>query len=73
MSLAFLPDGTLLSGSFDGELQRWSPGDSRRIAGVVTRAGPVANITRMPRERGVLTSSLTSGDLLERSAEGLVV
>ena len=73
VSLAFLTDGTLTSGTFDGALERWGPGDGRRIASVATRAGPVASIAQIPRENAILTSSLTSGDLLEWSADRLLL
>jgi WD40 repeat protein len=69
VSLAFLPDGTLLSGSFDGSLERWDVRSGRRLDTAPTApTGPVASIAVAPGGGGsVLTSSLTSGTLREWS------
>jgi WD40 repeat protein len=68
VSLAFLPDGTLLTGSFDGSLERWDVRTGRRLDAAPTApTGPVAGIAVAPGGAIVLTSSLTSGTLREWS------
>jgi WD40 repeat protein len=68
VSLAFLPDGTLLTGSFDGALERWDAGTGRRLdAAPIAPTGPVAGIAVGPRGAFVLTSSLTGGTIREWS------
>jgi WD40 repeat protein len=68
VSLAFLPDGTLLTGSFDGALERWDVRTGRRLDTAPTApTGPVASIAVAPGGGSVLTSSLTSGTLHEWS------
>src|SRR5207245_5797846 len=45
LSLAFLPDGTLLSGSFDGSLERWNARSGRRLGAAASiPTGPVSRI-----------------------------
>ena len=68
VSLAFLPNGTLLTGSFDGSLERWDVRTGRRLDAAPTApTGPVAGIAVAPGSAIVLTSSLTSGTLREWS------
>jgi DNA-binding SARP family transcriptional activator/WD40 repeat protein len=71
VSLAFLPDGTLLSGSFDGTLERWNVRTGRMLAQTLSSTGPVAAIAVDPGDAVVLTSSLTGGTLHEWSLPGL--
>jgi DNA-binding SARP family transcriptional activator/WD40 repeat protein/energy-coupling factor transporter ATP-binding protein EcfA2 len=72
LSVAFLPDGTLLTGSYDGALERWSAADGRRLAAAASApTGPVASIVVAPDGRTVLTSSLTTGTIREWSAAHL--
>ena len=52
VSLAFLPDGTLLTGSFDGSLERWDVRTGRRLDAAPTApTGPVASIAVAPGRR----------------------
>jgi DNA-binding SARP family transcriptional activator/WD40 repeat protein len=68
VSLAFLPDGTLLTGSFDGTLERWNVRSGRRLDTAPSApTGPVASIAVAPGGGSVLTSSLTNGTLSEWS------
>ena len=67
VSLAFVSDGTLLSGSFDGTLERWDVDGGRRLAVSTSSNGPVADIVVDPAGTSVLTSSLTGGTLHELS------
>jgi DNA-binding SARP family transcriptional activator/WD40 repeat protein len=70
VSLAFLPDGTLLTGSFDGTLERWDAHSGRRLdTAPAAPTGPVASIAVAPGGGSILTSSLTSGTLREWSPE----
>jgi WD40 repeat protein len=70
VSLAFLPDGTLLTGSFDGALERWDVHSGRRLdTAPTTPIGPVASIAVAPGGSSILTSSLTSGTLREWSPQ----
>src|SRR5262249_4327191 len=69
--LRFLEDGTLLTGSFDGYLERWRSSDGRRIAVVATHDGPVADIAVTERGDRAVTSSLTTGTIQEWTTEGL--
>jgi WD40 repeat protein len=70
VSLAFLADGTLLTGSFDGALERWDVRTGRRLDTAPTApTGPVASIAVAPGGGFVLTSSLTSGTLHEWSPQ----
>ena len=72
VSVAFLPDGTLLTGSFDGSLERWDLHDGRRLGAAPTApTGPVAGIAVSRGGAFVLTSSLTSGTIREWSSPGL--
>lgn len=71
VSLDFLPDGTLLSGSFDGALERWNTGTGEQLSQTLASGGPVAGIVVKPQDSLVLTSSLTSGTLHEWSLPGL--
>jgi DNA-binding SARP family transcriptional activator/WD40 repeat protein len=70
VSLAFLPAGTLITGSFDGTLERWNADSGRRLdTAPATPTGPVASIAVAPGGSSLLTSSLTSGTLREWSPE----
>ena len=72
VSVAFLPDGTLLTGSFDGSLERWDVRDGRRLgAAPAAPTGPVADIAVPSDGAFVLTSSLTGGTVREWSSPGL--
>jgi DNA-binding SARP family transcriptional activator/WD40 repeat protein len=67
-ALAFLPDGTLVAGSFDGSLERWDAGSGRRLETAPSApTGPVAAIAVAPGGASVLTSSLTGGTIREWS------
>src|SRR5262249_28129758 len=62
VSLAFLPDGTLLTGSFDGALERWNVRGGRLLdAAPPAPTGPVSSIDVAPGGAFALTSSLTGG------------
>jgi WD40 repeat protein len=70
VSLAFLQDGTLLTGSFDGSLERWDVRTGQRLdAAPPAPTGPVASIAVVPGGGSILTSSLTSGTLHEWSPQ----
>jgi DNA-binding SARP family transcriptional activator/WD40 repeat protein len=72
VSVAFLPDGTLVTGSFAGALERWDLHDGRRLSvAPAAPTGPVAGIAVSPGGAYVLTSSLTSGTIREWSSPGL--
>ena len=62
MSLAFTPDGRLLTGAFQGLVQRWDP-VSGAVVGQPIRAasGPVASISVAPGGAIFTTSSATEG------------
>lgn len=68
MSVAFLPDGTLLTGSFDGALERWNAADGRSLAVAQSApSGPSASIAVAAGGDTVFTSSLTTGTIREWS------
>jgi WD40 repeat protein len=70
LSLAVLPDGTLLTGSFDGGLERWNTTNGRRLDEAPSiPTGPVSRIA--VGGKTVLTSSLTTGTVREWSAPRL--
>jgi DNA-binding SARP family transcriptional activator/WD40 repeat protein len=62
VSVAFAPDGTLLTGSFDGAIERWD--GARRVgAAPSVSAGPVAAISVAADGTFFTTSSLTDGSV----------
>jgi WD40 repeat protein len=64
VSASFAPDGTLLTGSFQGILQRWNPRTGAEIGSPVrVAAGPVAAIALDPAGTLFATSSLAEGDV----------
>jgi WD40 repeat protein len=67
VSLTFMPDGTLLSGSFDGTVERWNIKTGQRLSVATSSNGPVAAIVVANDGRTAITSSLTGGTLHELS------
>ena len=62
VSVAFAPDGTLLTGSFDGRIERWD--GARRVGSAPSvSAGPVASISVAADGTFFTTSSLTDGSV----------
>src|SRR5262249_3568321 len=70
----FLPDESLLVGSFDGALERWRTIDAHRLAtATAAPSGPVASIAVTPGGRAILTSSLTTGTVRQWSVGELAL
>jgi WD40 repeat protein/class 3 adenylate cyclase len=61
-SLAFLPNGQLLTGGYNGIVQRWNVAHAKRIgAGVLTEPAPVASIAVAPDGRHFAVGGGSSG------------
>jgi WD40 repeat protein len=64
VSVAFAQDGTLLTGSYQGIVQRWNPRTGAEIDSPIRVApGPVAAIAFNPGGNLFATSSLTEGNV----------